>query len=82
MQCAGSGSERTTSRCSRCTTVQPALMLLLRLLLAGGLFGFGLAMLLDRWLGGWGILLAAAMCTAGGLVLYRRLAPPRREENV
>ncbi len=58
-----------------------AVMLLLRLLVAGSLFGFGLAMLLDRWLGGWGILLAAVLCTAAAVVLYLRLTPQVQEER-
>jgi hypothetical protein len=37
-------------------------IVLLRAITAGGLFGFGLAMVLDRLLGGWGILLATAIC--------------------
>lgn len=58
-----------------------AVLLLLRLLLAGGTFGFSLAMLLDRWLGNWGIVLAAVLCTAVCVVLYLRLPPKVHEES-
>src|SRR5207253_10369217 len=34
---------------------------------AGGVFGFGLALLLDSYLGGWGILLAAVLSLAACL---------------
>jgi hypothetical protein len=43
--------------------------------LAAGLFGFGLAMLLDRIVGGWGVVLAAVICVAIAPACWRLQVP-------
>jgi hypothetical protein len=58
-----------------------ALALVVQLAIAGGLVGFGLAMLLDRLIGGWGILLAAVMCCALAATVYRGLRLQREGES-
>ena len=72
---AGIGILALRRRFPKSTSTLPVLIAYGLVLAGGALFGFGLAMLFDRWLGAWGILCAAALCGGLCVALFRMLRP-------